>query len=59
MTVVHELFHLFGASDKYGIPLRSFPPKSVTDRDVMRLDSETLSRLRVDPATAAEVGWAS
>ena len=57
VTFVHEVLHLFGALDKYGLPLRSFEPKSVTERNVMRLDSESLSRLRVDPATAAEIGW--
>ena len=27
VTLVHELLHLFGASDKYGQPLRDFPPR--------------------------------
>ena len=57
VTIVHELMHLFGASDKYGVPLRSFPPRSVTERDVMILSFESLSRLRVDPLTAGEIGW--
>jgi len=57
VTIVHELMHLFGASDKYGVPLRTFPPRSVTPRDVMRLNFESLPRLRVDPLTAAEIGW--
>ncbi|MBX6312072.1 MAG: hypothetical protein IRY99_04000, partial [Isosphaeraceae bacterium] len=57
VTFVHEILHLFGASDKYGPPLHAFPPKLVTERDVMRLDVEVLSRLRVDPLTAAEIGW--
>ncbi len=57
VTVVHELLHLFGASDKYAVPLSSFPPGSVTSRDVMRLDSSRLERLRIDRATAAEIGW--
>lgn len=57
VTVVHELLHLFGASDKYGRPLRKFTPSTVSHRDVMRLDETRLSRLRVDPATARELGW--
>ena len=57
VTVVHELLHLFGASDKYAVPLAAFPPGSVTSRDVMRLDSSRLERLRIDRATAAEIGW--
>ena len=59
VTVVHELLHLFGATDKYGQALRSFVPGSVTSRDVMRLNEERLSRLRVDALTAFEVGWNS
>ena len=59
VTFVHELLHLFGATDKYNRPLRSFPKGVVTERDVMRLDCERLSRLRVDPLTAAEIGWAA
>ena len=57
VTIVHEVLHLFGASDKYGVPLRSFAPKSVTHREVMRLDEESLIRLRIDPLTAREIGW--
>ncbi|MHC5541100.1 hypothetical protein ACYOEI_23000, partial [Singulisphaera rosea] len=57
VTIVHELMHLFGASDKYGVPLGSYPAKSVSSRDIMRLSESTLSRLRVDPRTAWEVGW--
>jgi hypothetical protein len=59
VTIVHELLHLFGASDKYGVSLRSFPPKSVTTREIMRLDESSLSRSRIDPLTAAEIGWTS
>ena len=58
ITFVHEMLHLFGARDKYGRSLGDFPPKSVTSRDVMRLDVESLARLRVDPLTASEIGWA-
>ena len=57
VTVVHELMHLFGASDKYGVPLGSFPPRSVTERDVMNLYTNSLARLRIDPLTAREIGW--
>ncbi len=57
VTVVHELLHLFGASDKYGQSLRTFAAKTVTGREVMRLDETRLSRLRIDPSTASEVGW--
>ena len=56
-TVAHELLHLFGASDKYGATLRSFGPGSVTSRDVMRLNHESLSRMTIDPLTASEIGW--
>ncbi len=57
VTFVHELLHLHGASDKYGVPLESFPPGIVSTYDVMRLDRNRLSELRVDPLTAAEIGW--
>lgn len=56
-VLAHEILHLFGAEDKYGWPLSHFPPRSVTRRDVMRLDSERLSDLRVDRLTASELGW--
>ncbi|MDG3004094.1 hypothetical protein [Paludisphaera mucosa] len=56
-VLAHEVMHLFGAEDKYGWPLSRFPPGSVTRRDVMRLESERLSELRVDPLTAGELGW--
>jgi hypothetical protein len=59
VTIVHELLHLFGASDKYGVPLRSFPPRSVTNREVMRLDESSLLRLRIDSLTAEEIGWSA
>ena len=58
-TFVHELLHLFGASDKYNVPLGSFPAGSVTGLDIMRMDVESLSRLRVDPLTAREIGWSN
>lgn len=57
-TVAHELLHLFGASDKYGVSLRSFPPGSVTSRDIMRLNHDSLFRMTIDPLTATEIGWA-
>lgn len=57
VTIAHEALHLFGASDKYGASLEAFPKESVTARDVMRLDVEVLSKLRIDPGTAAEIGW--
>ena len=56
-TLAHEILHLFGASDKYNVSLAAFPAGTVTASDVMRLDTDVLSRLRVDPATAAEIGW--
>lgn len=56
-VLAHEVLHLFGAQDKYGWPLSHFRPGGVTGRDVMRLESERLSDLRVDPLTAMEVGW--
>lgn len=59
ITFIHEILHLFGATDKYGVSLASFPPKLVTERDVMCLHIESLSRLRVDPLTAREIGWAA
>ncbi|WP_406695450.1 hypothetical protein V5E97_30960 [Singulisphaera sp. Ch08] len=57
VTIVHELLHLFGASDKYGVPLRSYPPRSVSSRDIMRLNEFGLSQLRIDRQTAWEIGW--
>lgn len=58
VTIVHEVLHVFGATDKYEVPLRSFAPGTVTSRDVMRLKETKLQRLQVDPKTAAEIGWA-
>lgn len=57
VTLVHEILHLFGATDKYGVPLSKYPPKTVGPRDVMRLEFESLDRLKVDRLTAAEIGW--
>jgi hypothetical protein len=57
VTVIHEILHLFGASDKYNQSFRAFEPGSVTRADVMRLDEDRLGRLRVDRQTAREVGW--
>lgn len=59
VTVAHELLHLFGATDKYGRPLRRYPPRSVSSRDIMRLSETRLPRLRIDPITAQEIGWGS
>jgi hypothetical protein len=58
-TVAHELLHLFGASDKYGASLRTFPEGSVSSREIMRLNHDSLFRMTVDPLTAAEIGWKS
>jgi hypothetical protein len=57
ITFAHELLHLFGAKDKYGVPLHTFPRTEVTDRDIMCLYHNSLGRMRVDPRTAAELGW--
>jgi hypothetical protein len=57
VTIAHEALHLFGAEDKYGLPLRSFPPGSVTARDIMRLNDMPLARYQIDPLTASEIGW--
>lgn len=59
ITFVHELMHLFGASDKYDVSLSSFPRGTVSERDIMVLGIEALSRLHVDPLTAVEIGWAA
>ena len=59
VTIAHELFHLFGASDKYGTSLRSYPARSVTSHDIMRMEFANLGRLRVDSLTAVEIGWYS
>ena len=56
-TLAHELMHLFGATDKYGMSLAEFPPGSVTPADIMRLEVPGLGRMRVDPGTAVELGW--
>ncbi len=56
-TFAHELLHLFGAHDKYGVSLRTFAAGTVTPRDIMRLSEKSLSRLRVDALTAREIGW--
>ncbi len=57
VTLAHEMLHLFGAKDKYGTALKSFPADSVSSRDVMRLSRSRLGQLRVDPLTASEIGW--
>ena len=56
-TVAHELLHLYGSSDKYGVALGSFPKGSVTSKDVMRLNHARLFRMTIDPLTAQELGW--
>ena len=56
-VLAHEVLHLFGAKDKYGWPLSHFAAGGVTDRDVMRLESERLPDLAIDPLTAEELGW--
>jgi hypothetical protein len=56
-TFVHELLHLFGATDKYKEPLSAFPRGWVSERDVMCLYQRALPRLRVDRLTAREIGW--
>jgi hypothetical protein len=58
-TIAHELLHLFGASDKYGIALSSYPKGWVSSREIMRLNHDSLSRMTVDPLTAIEIGWSS
>jgi hypothetical protein len=57
VTLAHELLHLFGASDKYGFRLRREHRGLITSRDIMRLEFDRLSELRVDGATAREIGW--
>jgi hypothetical protein len=59
VTFVHELLHAFGATDKYGTSANRFGVGQVSERDVMLLQTESLSRLRVDPLTARELGWLS
>ncbi len=59
VTFAHEALHLFGAEDKYGRSLRSFPRGSVTARDIMRLNEMPLARYRIDALTASEIGWSS
>jgi hypothetical protein len=56
-TIAHEMLHLFGATDKYNVSLNHFQPGTVSPLDIMRLGHHRLSRLRVDPLTAAEIGW--
>lgn len=57
ITFLHELLHLFGASDKYGGSTRRYPRGEVTGDDIMLLRHESLARLRIDPLTAREIGW--
>lgn len=56
-TFAHELMHAFGATDKYGVSSSHFPPGEVSPHDIMRLDMNRLSQLRIDPMTARELGW--
>ncbi len=58
-TVAHELLHLFGASDKYGVALGSYPEGSVSSREIMRLNHDSLFRMTIDSHTAVEIGWSS
>ncbi|WP_435010128.1 hypothetical protein P12x_001357 [Tundrisphaera lichenicola] len=58
-TVAHELLHLFGATDKYGSSLSSYPTNAVGHRDVMRLSYDALGRMTIDSMTASEIGWRS
>jgi hypothetical protein len=55
--VVHEVLHLFGATDKYDCSLARFPRGEVTERDVMVEGVSSLTRLRIDRLTAREIGW--
>ncbi len=57
VTFVHEVLHLFGATDKYGSKLDAFAPGSVTASEIMRLDRDRLDQLRIDALTAEEIGW--
>jgi hypothetical protein len=57
VTFVHELLHMFGATDKYGISSARFGPGMVGRNDVMLLHHERLAQLVVDPLTARELGW--
>ena len=57
VTIVHEILHLFGASDKYNRPIRSFPSGLVTYSDIMRLEYRRLSDMLIDDLTAIEIGW--
>jgi hypothetical protein len=59
VTYVHELLHLFGATDKYDRPLSAFDPADVSAHEVMALHVTALPRLRVDRLTAREIGWLS
>ena len=59
VTVAHEMMHLFGATDKYGVPLAGFPEGDVARSDIMRLDDIRLQHLRIGRLTAREVGWPS
>ncbi len=57
LTLAHEMFHLFGATDKYGHRLSRYALGTVTNRDIMRLGAKTLTQHEVGPLTAYEVGW--
>jgi hypothetical protein len=57
VTFAHEFLHLFGATDKYEVPLSRQPRGEVTDRDIMCLYHNRLHRMRIDLATAREIGW--
>jgi hypothetical protein len=57
VTIAHEILHLFGATDKYDTGLDTFPRGTVSPQDIMRLEQESLARLRVDQLSATELGW--
>jgi hypothetical protein len=59
LTYAHEILHLFGATDKYKMPLSRFRHGTVSDRDIMRLSQPTLARSRIEGLTASEIGWAT
>lgn len=57
VTVIHEVLHAFGARDAYGTSTRRFAPGEVSERDIMLLHTNSLSRLRIDAHTARAIGW--
>lgn len=56
-TTAHEILHLFGAEDYYIDPDRLRLAEKFYIDDIMLMDNYSLSKLKIDKATAYYIGW--